>query len=325
IPYVKTDSEWKVVAQLLSKYPSVFDALLDEGIIDPMVDNGILFNWSSLRNAIINNPNFASKVITIDSEQDIIDLSSKLTALGNNRLVYPINYIYDPRMMVKYGFLPSTIYPGSVTRDIIEYVDGMDDDTFIFWYGEAALDNIETVLNDVKWNFFTLETHKRNGITKAYSLPLLIYKDSYIYSDTKRPKTDMALFRQPASLKVKRDKIDKLDKVIEVTRYAEGMSCGLYQSESKTCEYCGTFYYYQPGSNTLLSYGKSVTYKNKYLAVKALDTHGWYANILTKLEGSQELMGFVNGDLPDDLVMTPDQILTYYRSRGLRWEGVIPD
>src|SRR4029077_20275758 len=214
----------------------------------PLVSNGIFLNYGPLKDIIMIK--LKDRIIRINDEQDVIDLSSKLTAQGQDLLVYPIGHIYDPRMMIKYGFLPFTLDSDGVSKDMVDYINGMDDNTFIFWYSNIELHTIKRILADARWKFFTLETHIRNGVTKAYSLPLLIYKDSYVYSDTKRPKTDMAIFRQPASLtKTSLKSIPPtsgpgIARVIPVTRYSEGMSKGLYQKESKVGEYCGTFYYH---------------------------------------------------------------------------------
>ena len=53
--------------------------------------------------------------------------------------------------------------------------------------------------------------------------------------------------------------------VIPVTRYAKGMSRGLYFEEASDVdiEYCGTFYYHEPESTTLLAYKTSESFFNK--------------------------------------------------------------
>ena len=106
-----------------------------------------------------------------------------------------------------------------------------------------------------------MDTLKREAVRSATSLALLLYAPEMVYKLSKRPKTDMSLFRMPQSRTISRDEIRNMKvkigtevwKVLPVTRYASGMSRGLYYDE-RPKDTCGTFYYYEPESTTYLAY-----------------------------------------------------------------------
>ena len=71
----------------------------------------------------------------------------------------------------------------------------------------------------------------------------------------------MSLFRSPISRTISRAELvgnkvtidGEVWSVIPVTRYAAGMSKGLYWDE-RPQDICGTFYYHEPESTTYLAY-----------------------------------------------------------------------
>ena len=94
--------------------------------------------------------------------------------------------------------------------------------------------------------------------------------------------------------------------VIPVTRYAKGMSRGLYFEEASDVdiEYCGTFYYHEPESTTLLAYKTSESFFNKYTCAKELDPSDLATDILEDVENNTLLM-YIKGKLPKNLMLTP--------------------
>jgi hypothetical protein len=119
----------------------------------------------------------------------------------------------------------------------------------------------------------------------AISLPLILYDDDQVYKSL-RPKTDMSIFRQINSLQYYKKFIHEYEQIdshiklivlkddsssmsIPVTRYSTGMSKGLYFEETGS-EFCGTFYYYEPESETYLTFESYRIYRNKFEAVQDL-------------------------------------------------------
>ena len=76
---------------------------------------------------------------------------------------------------------------------------------------------------------------------------------------SKRPKTDMFLFRTPGAT----NNFDPQKNYLPVTRYAEGMSRGLFFGDLGNT-FCGTFYYLERESKVFLGYKTSLTFPNKY-------------------------------------------------------------
>jgi len=295
-------------------------------IIDPLIKDGILLTTFKNLNAkdLLNNlmTKIKSKgiaILNLKSEADISKLSDIYVSQAKDLYVYPIEYVYDPIIMIKYGFFPLSI---DTNEDyFIDYVNSMPIDTIEFWYNKSIANKLLSLIREPRWIYKTLETHKRNGIELAISLPLILYAPELVYKQSKRPVNDMSLFRGPLINKVKRSDIinntivlsDEQWKVIPVTRYASGMSKGLYFTEIGT-EYCGTFYYYEPESTTLLAYKTSESHFNKYTAVKALLDQGTDVdtmNLLNQLANNRYFMAFVSGVLPKDLMLTPTEYISF--------------
>jgi hypothetical protein len=103
-----------------------------------------------------------------------------------------------------------------------------------------------------------------------------------------------------------------------VTRYATGMSKGLFynkdanKTESQK-EYCGTFYYLQPGSLTLLSFraGRSRSFFNKLSAMLHFDrNHPSVKELIDTYYNEYPYLRMYNeGKLPPDLMMTPNEVI----------------
>jgi hypothetical protein len=248
-------------------------------------------------------------VTDLSSEADIARLSDMYVTQAKDVFVYPIGYVYDPIMMIRYGFFPTSV---DIDKPLIDYINGMDIPTLKFWHLERDVKLLLALNNEPRWSYSTLETHKRNGVTLAISLPLMLYAPEFVYHQSKRPVNDMALFRSPVSNKVRRSDIinntvllDNVEwKVIPVTRYTAGMRRGLFLGETNINEFCGTFYYYEPESTTLLAHQTSASYFNKYIAVQALNGD---PSILEQFTGNLKFMKYSNGELPQDAMLTPDQ------------------
>lgn len=146
-------------------------------------------------------------------------------------------------------------------------------------------------------------------------------------------------------------------KLLPVTRYAAGMRRGLFYPDKEASDlecqcYCGTFYYYEPESTTFLAYRTSYSSFNKHTAFKELmnklelqdpdylklvvaydqeilDPEVLeYRKILTRRLSKrysnfyQNLNLFIDGRLPQDLMLTPTEALQskgYHRETKNLW------
>lgn len=254
-------------------------------------------------------------IIDLNNNADIEKLSDYYVTQAKDSSVYPIGYVYDPLIMIKYGFLPDEIYDQEF---FINYVNGMSLNNIGFWYGNEKVEKILSLNTDPVWSYKTLETYKRNGIVSATSLPLILYAPELVYNISKRPVNDMALFRGPLSNKIRRNQVinnaviinNEKWNVIPVTRYAEGMSKGLFHTNEDDITYCGTFYYYEPESTTLLAYKTSGRFFNKYIATKKLNDDD-FNELLEEMDDDKIFMAYVNGKLPRNLIMTPSEYIHF--------------
>ena len=182
-----------------------------------------------------------------------------------------------------------------------------------FWYG-APPDEIVDFKTCKFWKYCTIEGYKQQAQKDANSLPLLLYAPDQVYQNSKRPKTDMLMFRTSGAILLKHKPNGKTEingvewEVLPVTRYASGMSRGLYYSEEVSEQYCGTYYYLEPESTTFLAYKKSLTFKNKYQAALALEKQlgKEHFNVF-----GGENVKFLRGESnwPENLMITPNEVI----------------
>ncbi len=264
------------------------------------------------------------------TEQDVIKLSDESMAKARKLILNNVKSEVDVEIMMKYGLFPSEDFD----RNTIDRLT-MDPISYKFWHPKGfyqkghGLQTNQGFQNNTTWYYNTLEGHKRNGIEKAISIPLMYIAPELVYKRSKRPKTDMSLFRGPLSLTATKDQVSIHDiktfmgtidingdtwNTIPVTRYAEGMSKGLYNEES-TKEFCGTFYYNEPESLTYLTFRTYRIYFNK---TDALDKLGQEFNTeYINLDFvDPTLRDHMNGVLPVNLMMTPSEYTNYKMTKS---------
>ena len=91
--------------------------------------------------------------------------------------------------------------------------------------------------------------------------------------------------------------------LIPVTRYAGGMSKGLYHDENKDENFCGTFFYHEPQSTTFLSYSTRDDFFNK--SECAVSFRG--GNIKDYSLYNRTIAKHISGVWPADMMMTPSE------------------
>ncbi len=119
----------------------------------------------------------------------------------------------------------------------------------------------------------TLNLLKRIALITCDSRYLKNYPE-FVYSISNRPKTDMSMFRVSDSLTIDEYQIIKKDgwKLIPVTRYADSQMGSHYHDKYKGC---GTFYYLEKQSETMLTFKTYLIAETKYLIyIKLLKLSG---------------------------------------------------
>ncbi|CAK7995033.1 Hypothetical protein POVR1_LOCUS551 [uncultured virus] len=250
-----------------------------------------------------------SELISINDEKDIDNLYSRCISSDAERIKFTTSNVYNWVTFIKAGFLPSHI---EFRKAIFEYIQGKDLETIEFWFSESGYYELDHLPVNTKWYFDKINLQLRDAARYGRSYALTLYAPEFIYKSF-RPKTDMSIFRGPGSRIISPSQIesDKISidgekwNVLPVTRYAAGMSRSLFFNDTTGQKYCGTFYYLEPESTTLLAYKTSVTFFNKTHAMMHLDPE-W--NVTSKekfITENPNIADHINGILPPNLMMTP--------------------
>lgn len=138
---------WEITSLLKGHLPIVkllikngLDILMNDGVI-----LSILKNDEEIFNYLMNILYEQGKTFEINNEDDVLNLVDKYSILEKDSYVYPISYIYNPKAMIKHGFLPTSLKIDDLF--FVEYVKGMDSKSFDFWFGKYLE---ETMVKKVK-------------------------------------------------------------------------------------------------------------------------------------------------------------------------------
>ena len=125
-----------------------------------------------------------------------------------------------------------------------------------------------------KYMYANLEGWKTYARKQAFSFPLILYFNDYVF-ESRRQVTSMTYVKDENvpfneymfTLNLSNGKSSL---ACPVTRYAVGMSKGLYFESNANGEYCGTFFYHEPQSMTYLTFDTYRIFRNKYEATMSL-------------------------------------------------------
>jgi hypothetical protein len=247
------------------------------------------------------------KIYHIVSERDI----TSIVESGGEVI---IGSCYDYRALLRH-----CIFPVNSPKDklLVDYLSGMDDDSLDFWHDEKR----DAVESEYMWKYIPFEEAKKNALVSAESLPLILHTSSspkYVYRSM-RPRTDMGTFRTIYNRKVNTSdlKVHSTSPLvfktqigvhiwiaIPVTRYAKGMSKGLYYDENEdkdSAKFCGTFYYLEEESSTYLLV-QPTRYMVAFNKTDAMMKLGEDVE-----DASPTILKHIKGELPQDLIMTPQE------------------
>lgn len=195
--------------------------------------------------------------------------------------------------LIRAGFMPGFItdntkemYHNWVWMLIDHYIEGFNTSSTAFWFPDLSdINHLIGGQDGGSYYYANIKGWIDFATRTSLSFPLLMYAKDQVYSD-RRPKTDMLLFRQVTSaFYTMISDVTSLPRIVigdsfrmyglPVTRYAAGMSKGLYYTDentagSKATDFCGTFSYIEPESTTYLTFNTYAIYRNKHEAVKHL-------------------------------------------------------
>lgn len=244
----------------------------------------------------------------LENHTQLVRLALELNAEAHSNVSVTIDYVWNPKQAIQVGLWPSS----HLTYDawFVDWMNNVPAADIAFWHdGIDVAEEAQKMKTIGTWIWKSLEEHKREAVASASSLPLLLYARELLYQGSKRPKTEMSLFRSPLSRTIRRADVRDgrvvLDgeewRVVPVTRYAAGMSKGLYFGEDRPLDSCGTFFYLEPESTTYLAFKTSFRAFNKTEAALAL-------GIATEEdEGVQTMLKHSRGAYPRNLMMTPEE------------------
>jgi MYND finger len=125
-----------------------------------------------------------------------------------------------------------------------------NDTTLEFWTQVSTTRRLRRIQSLMYLPGEDIESYALNN---SFALPLLLFAPEKLYANSHRPKTAMKLFQIPTSHLRRELTLDDDTKQFMVTRYAQGMYGGLYHMNYDEQEHCGTFYYFEPESETILT------------------------------------------------------------------------
>jgi hypothetical protein len=248
----------------------------------------------------------------IHTVEDIDELYAKCVALERMEIEIQIVVIERPisEKLLAAGFVPYTFMNKEAVINWYKY--GGDIKTLEYWQGPGRVRDVRNIAYVKVWHFRTMDYYKLIGLRTGGNDGLYIFYKHLLYKSN-RVKTDMGLFRSPGNHAISKKKLNAEGTVvldgevwntIPVTRYAGGMSRGAFFRKSKET-FCGTFYYHEPESTTLLAYKTSITAFNKTDALLKLGITN------ARTSRIKMLQSHMDGTLPADLMMTP---LEYYEA-----------
>jgi len=289
-------------------------------------------HYSSLYQDFFANNDSILLNVRLNDEKDILRMEKlcknyikKHCQPENDRgyVVMIVEYVYDVNFFIRRGFLPDFKTDNHILEDYLLHEEHKNRDHILdFWHSTSKNRTIFAHFENLKtcrlWKYCSLEYRKRKAIEGCDSFGLMNfpYTSEKLVYKSKRPLTNMSLF----DLGVRYENADIISETngigiikilgaewnfARVTRYAKGMSRGLYYERSYDNEdsaYGGVFYYLEEESDVLLLFKTLKTYRNKYCAI--LDLCPSVVNGV--FHGTPHVKDFLSGksNLPDDLVMT---------------------
>ena len=266
--------------------------------------------------------NSGKKTYSFQTDDDIIQVLDTLVAKAANANIFPVLHVSDPRRMMQMGLWPSSI---SLRLPWITYwLEGMSMHDISFWTDVDYSAMIRQFRSIMSWEYSTLQTIQKQAVASADSTQLRWRAPEMLYTRSQRPRNDMSLFRSPMSHTTQQSGGDvTLDgeqwHTVPVTRYAEGMSRGLFYEGETPSRFCGTFYYLEEESSTLLSYRTALTAFNKTDACEQLGVLNKHTENYS-LDDYDMLRQHIDGYFPRDLILTPVDV----NAMDPRYPGIDP-
>lgn len=216
-----------------------------------------------------------------------------------------VNY----RELLSMGIIPHPNMYVSLDNHLIRILEGIPSILMSYMGNEGY-----KILSKVKvWSLVTEEYAKSVHTSfVAHTHPRLLYPSGRMKTGMSMFKTPMSMtYNNPPAIHRLRNGEYELDScIVPVTRYAPSLTTGLYHGVPLK-EYCGTFYYYEPYSDTLLRGCKTLVAETKCRAAQYLllivPNDSLEEVVGTYLDDYDPVMGqrWNDGDLKTNMMYTP--------------------
>ncbi len=288
------------------------------------------------------------QIIINDIETYMLETNKNITIVHLKGIIDHVHL----EEIVNVGFVPIslTLYTQYDLLDfknnilIAHFIEKLSIDEQDWWFNDNIKNSHDN--SNPNWSYHNrfiygnLNGWKEFTRKSPLAFPLLLYFKDQLYSSN-RPKTDMSIFRQVTSVMYDPESIQQIyinldlytvtvltDKKIKsnaipVTRYAAGMSKGLFYINNEENTFCGTFFYYEPESITYLAYNTVRIYRNKFQAMEELYNEfkinktvpsPLIRSLIIKGGNYQMVKDYYDGSesLPDDMKMTINEYFHPY-------------
>ena len=171
-------------------------------LLDSSPSEAVKSGYRKIKNYLANEI-YAQGYYFDNQDQLLIDeLVDKANAVGKEEFyIYPVWEVEDPKIMIRSGFFPTSFHFGE--KWCVDWFNGMDIDSLNFWWGNVLRD-IGTIIGELKhesrWVYYSMEYWKKKASQKGDSTGLMLFAPEYTY-ESKRPITDMIIFRTPRSFR----------------------------------------------------------------------------------------------------------------------------
>jgi hypothetical protein len=296
----------RVNIEKLQSYTVRIFEILSEMVARGSVSNTVIdvvFDEMAIRRGI--------NVKYIRSEEDIHSLLREIQETETDDIIFVTRYVYDPKMMMRYGLFPSSS-DMSAGKHVTDYMRDMPYPNLMFWHPKYFRDGVDPFQHIYSWRYQSLNTHIAHAEMSPESLALSLLSDEpyqYVFRSG-RARTKMHMYNKARSHRARRSDLITIDgqhfytinnttyRAIPVTRYEHGMSRGLYYNSGEEL-FCGTFYYAE-GMGLLGGGRRGAEGRDKALAVASL-------------EGDDGRHGLEGDDMvPTYLLCRPDRVLTSF-------------
>lgn len=252
-----------------------------------------------IEDVVLNGENIVEAVGPVVYADDVDIITGIETADAYGRLAILLHMGFSPEEAIELNdpaipFSPEQIQHLESSSNLTEFISTLDTIRPLLsqWVQQMQVHTNKTIINRlIKMG---LNQDRVNSLLLYRSGRLKVTMAGMVANKRPKPSTGYKVIWSQDPVLAPADMLDKTVEIhgptlIPVIRYGLGMTRGLY-STSASSGYCGTFYYYEPDSNTLLEANNVLVTPNKITAsIHLLGLENTYLNMTSSLNTFGEL------------------------------------